>query len=128
MSAPHPHAPETETGSEDLQSITNAYLDAFAARDLEGCLGYFSDDAVLQFHVSTFRDKKGIEQWHKDRFAADLRLVRIDEMQTEGDTVRIEGVITSKRLRAWLVNEMEGMVTIRFEHGRMKHVKFSWNQ
>jgi hypothetical protein len=128
MSAPHPQAPETGTGSEDLQSITNAYLDAFAARDLEGCLRYFSDDAVLQFHVSTFRNKKGIEQWHKDRFAADLRLVRIDEMQTEGDTVRIEGVITSKRLRAWLVNEMEGMVTIRFENGRMKHVKFSWNQ
>ena len=126
MSAPQPQAPET--GTEDLQSITNAYLDAFAARDLEGCLGYFSDDAVLQFHVSTFRNKKGIEQWHKDRFAADLRLVRIDEMQTEGDTVRIEGVITSKRLRAWLVNEMEGVVTIRFEQGRMKHVKFSWNQ
>ena len=127
MSAPHPQAPETETRSEDLQLITNAYLDAFAARDLERCLTYFSDYAVLQFHVSTFRDKKGIEQWHKDRFAADLRLVRIDEMETDGDTVRIEGVITSKRLRAWLVNEMEGMVTIRFEQGRMKHVKFSWN-
>jgi hypothetical protein len=128
MSAPHRQAPETPGRNEQLESITNAYLDTFAARDLEGCLGYFADDAVLQFHVSTFRERKGIEQWHKDRFAADLRLVRIDDMESGGDTVRIFGVITSKRLRAWLINEMEGVVTIRFEAGRMKHVKFSWNE
>jgi ketosteroid isomerase-like protein len=116
-------APEMGAEAENLQAITTAYLDSFAARDLEGCLRYFADDAVLQFHVSTFRNKKGIEQWHKDRFSADLRLVRIDDMQTEGDTVRVEGVVTSKRLRAWLVNEIEGL-----EQGLMKHVKFSWNQ
>jgi hypothetical protein len=128
MSAPHQQAPETPGGSEQLQAITNAYLDTFAARDLEGCLRFFADDAVLQFHVSTFRERKGIEQWHKDRFAADLRLVRIDDVESEGDTVRIYGVITSKRLKAWLINEMEGVVTIRFDGGRMKHVKFSWNE
>jgi ketosteroid isomerase-like protein len=121
-------APEMGAEAENLQAITTAYLDSFAARDLEGCLRYFADDAVLQFHVSTFRNKKGIEQWHKDRFSADLRLVRIDDMQTEGDTVRVEGVVTSKRLRAWLVNEIEGLVTFQFEQGLMKHVKFSWNQ
>jgi hypothetical protein len=125
MSAPHQQAPETGAGSEDLKAIALAYLDSFTARDLESCLRYFADDAVLEFHVTTFRDRKGIELWHKDRFAADLRLVRIDEIQVDGDTVRIEGVVTSKRLRMFLIKEMPGMVTIRFEHGLMKDLQFS---
>jgi hypothetical protein len=123
MSSPHPHASDTE--KESLQAIASSYLDCFAARDLEACLRYFADDAVLQFHISTFRDRKGIEQWHKDRFAADLRLLRIDEIRQDGDTVSIEGVITSRRLRAFLIDEMPGMVTIRFEQGLMKDLVFS---
>jgi hypothetical protein len=125
MSAPHPQPHDPTKRTERLQTIAKAYLDTFAARDLDGCLQYFADDAVLKFHVTTFRTRKGIEQWHKDRFAADLRLVRIDEMQTNGDTVRIDGVVTSKRLRAFFINEMQGTMTVRFEGDRMTHLVFS---
>src|SRR5687767_12607478 len=85
MSAPYPQA--SRTGSEDLQAIAGAYLESFASRDLERCLRYFADDAVLRFDVETFHDRKGIEQWHKDRFAVDFRVLRIDDIQTIEDTV-----------------------------------------
>ncbi len=116
-----------EEQRDDLEQKVKSYLEAFDARDLNSCVDHFADDSTLLFQTTTFRGKKQIEQWHKERFHADLRLVRIDEIARRGDTVNVEGVITSKRLRAWLVNELSGAVSLRFESGRIKDVRFSWS-
>ena len=111
----------------ELQSKVKGYLEAFEGRDLDGCLAYFADDATLNFLTSTFRGKKQIEHWHQERFSADLKVIRIDDMTTQDNTVDVEGVITSKRLRAWLVNEISGVVSLTFEDGKIKDARFSWN-
>lgn len=116
-----------EQQCDELEQKVKSYLEAFDARDLGTCVDHFTDEATLLFQTTTFRGKKQIEQWHKERFHADLRLIRIDEINRSGDTVNVEGVITSKRLRAWLVNELSGAVSLRFEGGRIKDVRFSWS-
>jgi hypothetical protein len=105
--------------------VVRSYLEAFGARDMQRCLEFFADEATVSFHVSTFKGRQQIEQWHKDRFEADLRLLHLENVSIDGGSVTIEGVITSKRLRAWLINEMSGALTVRVENGKIQSAKFN---
>jgi len=109
----------------DLEAIIRAYLDSFDARDLQGCVGYFAEDASIDFQMSPYRGHKAIEQWHADRFGADLRIKRIEAVRVIGDTVTVDAVVSSKRLAAWKMNSLSGRVTVRFESGKIKECKLS---
>ncbi len=99
----------------DLAALTRAYLDAFAAGDLERCLGFYADDASIDFQLGVFRGRKGIEAWHRDRFAAKLRLVRLESITVRQNTVVVDAVATSEHLVAWKINRLSGRVTLRFD-------------
>ena len=49
---------------------------------------------------------------HRERFDAALRLLRVDDVAFGEDTVNLEGVATSKRLRAWKLDSVNGIVPI----------------
>lgn len=107
------------------QSMVEAYLQAFEERDLSRCMGFFAEDANLVFHTGMYRGKAAIEQWHKDRFAADMRVTRIDKIRVQGNTVIVDAFATSNRLRAWRFGLLGGTATFRFEEGKITDVKFA---
>jgi ketosteroid isomerase-like protein len=107
----------------DLKALTQAYLDAFHARDLERCLDFFGPDATIDFNKTAYNGTQAITEWHKDRFAADLKMIKLNSITADGDTVVVEGAIASKRLAAWRVKAVSGRVTMRFEEGKIKSGK-----
>ena len=109
----------------DLKTLAQAYLDAFHARDLERCLEFYADDATVDFNKTVYSGRQGIAEWHKDRFAADLRLIKMNSMTVDGDTVTVDGAVASKRLAAWRLKALSGRVTMRFEDGKIKQGKLS---
>ena len=107
----------------EVETMVRDYLKAFEARDLGHCMGYFTDDSTLEF-VGVYRGLNEIEEWHKARFAAELRLIRLDRITVDGSKAALEGIATSKRLRAWRVNSVGGSVTAVFDGGKIKEMKF----
>ncbi|HTT61261.1 MAG TPA: nuclear transport factor 2 family protein [Bryobacteraceae bacterium] len=113
-------APQT-----DLKTLAQAYLDAFHAHDMERCLEFFADDATVDFNKTMYKGKEGITEWHKDRFAADLKMLKMSSMTVDGDTVVVDGAVTSKRLAAWRLKSLSGRVTMKFENGKIKYGKLA---
>jgi len=108
----------------DLQAVVQDYLQAYDQRDLARCMDFFAEDAIVHFALGTYRGQQAIEQWHKDRFAADLRVIRVDEVRTQGDTVIVDAVATSKVAKTWRFDSVAGTATFVFQQGKIKEVKF----
>lgn len=108
----------------DLQATVHAYLRAFDQRDLPQCMDFFAEDATIDFASGIYQGKQAIEKWHKERFAADLRVVRVDGIRVQGDTVIVEAVATSNRLKAWRIGRLTGTATFVFQQSRIKKAKF----
>ncbi len=104
--------------------VMRSYLAAFDERDLTRCLEYFADDAEINFHMSVYRGKQQIEQWHKDRFEADLRLLKLEDIVVKGDSVVVEALVTSKKIRAWKIPSLSGEVSVRMDGGRFRSAVF----
>lgn len=115
---------EQRKGVPDLQMVVQAYLEAFEARDLSRCLDFYAEDATINFLSGLYEGQQAIEEWHQDRFTADLRLVQVDEISVQGDTATVDAVATSKRLRIWKIDSLNGRATFRFENGKIKQAKF----
>jgi ketosteroid isomerase-like protein len=109
----------------DLKALAQAYLDAFHARDLERCLEFFSNDASIDFNKTMFSGRQAITEWHKDRFAADLKMIKLNSITANGETVIVDGVIASKRLAAWRVKSASGRVTMVFADGKIQSGKLA---
>jgi hypothetical protein len=107
----------------DLEAVVQEYLKAFEARNLEQCMSFYGDGSTLEF-VTVFSGLPQIEEWHKARFAAGLRVVRVDRITVDGSKVAVDAVATSKRLRAWRVNSISGTITALFDGGKIKEMKF----
>ena len=109
----------------DLQAIVESYLQAFDERDLATCVDFYSDDATIDFHIGVFQGKEAIERWHRERFAADFRMVDVQEMTVKGNTVVVEAVASSKKLRMWRIKRLRGKSTFRFEGGKIEQARFT---
>jgi hypothetical protein len=109
----------------DPTTIAQAYLEAFGQRDLERCVGYFADDATIAWIGGVYQGEAAIKQWHGDRFAANLRVVRVDAIQAEDKTVTVDAVVDSDRLKAWRISSLGGRVTLTFgEDGKINRTAF----
>jgi hypothetical protein len=114
---------ELTAQQQDLESIVRDYLHAMGDRDLSRCMDFYADDAVISMMNGTFRGASAIEEWHKERFAAELELVRLNQIRVKESTVIVDGVITSKRLRSWRIGTVRGTATFAMDMGRIKEVK-----
>jgi ketosteroid isomerase-like protein len=121
METPKMETPETAV---DLETQARAYLKAFESRDIDQCMAFYDDNASLSFVQSDYKGKDQIQEWHKARFAADLRVLRVEKLTVEGNTVVLAAVVTSKRLKAWKLNTVRGTVTTLFEGSKIKDLKF----
>lgn len=109
---------------ESLQATIQAYLQAFDQRDLAQCMAFFAEDATIDFALGIYRGTQAIESWHKDRFAADMRVLRVDAVRVQGNTVIVDLTATSNVARAWRVNSLAGRATVVFQDGKIKEAKF----
>ena len=109
----------------DLKALAESYLEAFHARDQDRCMEFFTDDSNVDFNMTKYTGRQANTDGHKDRFAADLKMVKKNSISVDGDTVTIDGAITSKRLSAWRVKALSGRVTILFANGKIKNGKLS---
>jgi hypothetical protein len=108
-----------------MRRMVEEYRDAFERRDLAACLAFFADDARLRFLFSSYEGRAAIEEWHQDRFAADVKLLRIDHVSVEGETVVAQAVATSRRLRLFRMDEVKGTMTFRVVDGRFQEAVLS---
>ena len=108
----------------NVKTLIEDYLKAFEARDLPQCMEYFHSDATLSWQVATFQGKSSIEEWHRDRFDADLKILEIEGITVEGGTATVDLVVTSKRLKAWRFGSLRGRVTSLVQDGKIKETRF----
>jgi ketosteroid isomerase-like protein len=108
----------------DLKTAIAAYLEAYDQRALSTCMDFFAQDATILFAMGTYRGHQAIEKWHQDRFAADLRVTRVDEVKMDGDTVIVDVTATSKVARAWRFDSVAGRVTVVFRQGKIHKAEF----
>jgi ketosteroid isomerase-like protein len=108
-----------------LRQMVEDYRAAFDRRDVDACVRFFADDAVLRFLFSSYEGRAAIEEWHQDRFAADVKLLRIENVTVDGDTVVAQAVATSRRLRLFRMDQVKGTMTFRVADGRFKEAVLS---
>jgi hypothetical protein len=105
--------------------LIETYLKAFEQEKLEQCMDCFDSEAKLEWLMGEYRGKQSIEEWHKDRFAAGLKILRVDGMNIDGDVATVRVTVTSKRLAAWRMPSLGGIVTVRFQDGKIHDTKFA---
>ena len=109
----------------NTRELIQTYLSAFERGELEQCMECFDPDASLEWLMGEYRGKDSIEEWHKDRFAAGLKILRVDGISIDGDVATIRITVTSKRLAAWRMPSLGGIVTVRFHDGKIHGTKFA---
>lgn len=109
----------------DLEALAQEYLQAFEARSLETCLEFFDEASVIDFQMGVYKGLKQIETWHKDRFAANLRVLQVESIRADGASVVVDVTASSKRLQAWKVNSIAGRLTVLFDNRIIRHAKLA---
>lgn len=109
----------------DVRTVVHSYLEAFHQRDLAACAGFFADNAEIHFVMGVHQGRQAIEDWHKDRFAADVRVTRVEGVRVEGETVSVDAVATSKSIRAWRLGELAGTATFSLRDGKIEAASFT---
>jgi ketosteroid isomerase-like protein len=109
----------------ELEATAREYLGAFEGKDLARCVSLFAEDAVIDFQGSRFDGAQAIEDWHKERFSANLKVNRVETLEQQGDSVVADVVVSSDRLAAWNVKTLKGRITLYFEGGKVKQMKLA---
>lgn len=109
----------------DLTTCLETYLQMLDARNLDACVAAYTDDAVIHFAMGVYTGKDSITEWHRDRFEAELRVLSHERMVVKAQQVRIEMMITSKRIKAWRINTLRTKGVFSFVGAKIKEVRFS---
>jgi hypothetical protein len=52
-------------------------------------------------------------------------MVNLKSITVKGDTVVVDGTVSSKRLAAWRIKQLNGRVTMKFVDGKIRNGKLS---
>lgn len=107
------------------RQLIETYLDAFERGQLERCMECFDQDATLEWLMGEYRGRQAIAEWHQDRFDAGLKILRVDGMRIDGDIATVRVTVTSKRLAAWRMPSIGGIVTVQFREGKIRGTQFA---
>jgi ketosteroid isomerase-like protein len=114
---------ESRPGAIDGNATVRAYLAALTNHDIPRCLDLFTDDATVKLFTA-FKGKRAIEKFHRERFAADLRVVRVDAIQANGNTVLVDCAVATKKLAAARISALPGRATFQLEGGKIRSLGF----
>ena len=105
------------------EQLVKDYFNAFEARDLSKCIHFFQEDAILHFATGKFPGKKAIEQWHNDRFKGGMKIVEIEEVEVQDNTVIVHAVVTSPKLKLVRIDDFRGTGTFLIHQNKFKEVR-----
>jgi hypothetical protein len=100
------------------------YIEAFRTRDLPRCVRCYTEDAILEFGGTYYQDRPCLERWHLERFASNLALLRIDNVLVIDESVTIDGLVTSDRLKTWGIAPLPGRAQFTIRHGKIAEARF----
>jgi ketosteroid isomerase-like protein len=103
----------------DLHSVIRDYLEAFDRRDLDRCMRFFAEDCRIDFAFGIYRGTEAIVGWHKDRFKAEMRVLRVEQIKVDGQTVVVDLVVTSEVATRWRLPTVAGRVNLVFGPGNL---------
>ncbi len=109
----------------DLEAITREYLAAFDARDIDRCLSFFTEDATIDFQNVEYEGTESIREWHDERFKANLRLSKLENVKVKGNSVTVDAVASSDRLAAWKIGSLKSRIEAKFEGEKIQEAKLS---
>ena len=101
----------------NLRDTVTDYLQAFDQRDLGACLDFFAEECKINFAHGLYQGKTAVENWHNDRFKADMRVLEVEEIKVNGEEVVLDVVASSQVARRWRIPSLAGRVTILFGPG-----------
>ena len=106
---------------DEIREAVASYLRAFASRDEGACVAWFAETGEIDFQMAAYRGTAEIVEWHQERFAANLKVVRLESIAIDGETAVVDLKVTSDRLAAWRIGELSARVTLRFAGARIVH-------
>src|SRR5262245_11218890 len=112
----------------DPMTVIHEYFAAFEERNLERCLEFYGDGASVHFQFGDYDGRDAIASWHRERFAADLRVTHVDDMVVDGDTVNVAAVVASARLRSWKLEHLGVTRSFTFDAGRIRNLVCSMRE
>ena len=80
--------------------------------------------ASVEFLGKRFSGRAAIEQWHRDRFAAQLRFLELRAIRARGQSVQVNTSIWSTQLAQWRLSSMPVKSTVELERGKIKNISF----
>lgn len=101
-----------------------AYLNAFRNRDIDSCVEFFEDNAVLTFQGRHYRGRNAIRQWHQDRLDSGVELVDIRTVSTVDDSIVVDGIVSARILVPWKV-KIHGQLIVEFGESRIQTLQFA---
>lgn len=104
--------------------ILDAYLAAFESRALPACLACFADSSLIEFGPSQYASLDAIERWHRERWSANMKLLRIDGLSERDGLITIEGAVTSDRLKTWRLTALPVRAKFRIRDGKIAEARF----
>jgi len=107
----------------DLPPAIQDYLRAFEARDVDRCASCYADDAVVQFQFSRYRGRDSIDAWHRERFAANLRVLRVEDVVADAEEVTVDAVVASDRLAQWHFDSLSVRLVFQLQGGHIRELK-----
>ncbi len=108
----------------ELEELARAYHDAFEKRDFDACIDLYMPDSVIHFGPGSYAGMKNIEEWHRERFDADLRLTSLDETRLEGNTVSARVIAVSDKIKAWGLDSIQATLSLVFKGKKIKEARF----
>ncbi len=109
----------------ELEGTIREYMKAFESRDLARCLEFYSENATIHFQDTRYRGRQAIEEWHNDRFLADLKILDIEDVRVEENEVILDVVVASETLKEWTIDRLNGSISFHFQQDRIDEAKFS---
>jgi limonene-1,2-epoxide hydrolase len=109
-------------------AVVQSYVKALKEGDVDRCVDHFSDEAVIVMQhgmAGTFRGREAIEEWHKQRVAANAKVVNVDKLAAQGDEVTLEATVTTDRLRVWRIPRLSGTATIVVRQGKIEKAQLA---
>jgi hypothetical protein len=103
------------------ESLVRQYLDAFGQHDISRCMAPFTANSVVVAREGTHTGLAEIEQWHRDRFAGETRILELKSVQPTATGAVADMQITSARLADTRLKSISGKMTFEIDNGVIKH-------
>lgn len=108
------------------ETVVRQYLDAFTQHDLTRAMSFFTEQSTVVAREGTHTGLAAIEQWHRDRFAGEVRVLEVKSVKAEPQGALAELVVTSAKLAETRLRSVSAKMTYEIDNGVIKHTELEF--